>query len=430
MFAKLKYDFKILIKGAKIMKSKILKAILQIDKNKDLEPFIEDNYREFENGNWLKGTYTPLSDQWICENRKIAKVNTEIEGDLLKMAAMVRNDETLKFLFYHCSKLIFSLNKTYRKSVLNWPDFSPLLSEGKSSMFLLLLGFHAIDEIIAVHKTMNIPEDITLATCSDVGSRVLISTEFKNGEIGISLTCLNWLSSNFVAGRIFQIGRMQFHLVQFNMPFRVYKNQSSSDYKIIAEQGLRVTKEGLLDCAGSKLTENGWETELKQNNNEITAHQVDDSTGKILKDIVTFSLNEWEPVINADSLVMNIHIPRGGRITPDIWFDSINRAFEFYETIHKPAAKIDACVCFSWMFEPRLRKILSEQSGLIKLQDAVHLFPLRSSNTNVGIYFVFGEEEIDLDSAPTDNSLRKGMIEHLRKGGIFTGGSMIYFRNE
>ena len=412
------------------MNSGVLKNILEIDKNKLLESFMEYNFKEFSNGKWLDAENIPLSDEWICENRKIAGVEEDAERDLLEMANIVRNDETLKFLFFHCSKLLFGANKLYPKSISDWPDFSPLIPGGKGSMFLLLLGFHAIDRIIATHKTMNIPEDITFATCADVGSRVLISKDFNNGEIGISNTCINWLCQNFVAGRIFQIGRMQFHLVQFGRPFRVYRNKSVCEYKIIAEPGLCVAPDGFLDGAGCKLSDDGWETEFQFCGNQVTANQVDDETGKILKSPVTFSTDEWEIVLNADSLVMNIHIPRGSRLSTDIWFDSIASAFEFFEKQMEPKVSIDACVCFSWMFEPRLRDFLPEHSGLIALQNAVHLFPLPSTATDCGLYFVFGKEKIDIDSAPTDNSLRRGIVEHLKNGGVLTGGSMVFFKDE
>jgi GNAT domain-containint protein/N-acyltransferase family protein len=409
------------------MESEVLKNIFKIDKDKLLEPFIEYNFKEFSNGKWLDAGNIPLSDEWICENRKIAGVEKEAECDLLEMAKIVRNDETLKFLFFHCSNLLYGVNKLYSESIMKWPDFSPLIPEGKGSMFLLLLGFYAIDRIIAIHKTMNIPEDITFATCADVGSRVLISKDFNDGEIGISNQCINWLRNNFVAGRIFQIGRMQFHL---GRPFRVYRSRSVCEYKIIAEPGLCVAPDGFLDGAGCKISDYAWETEFQLSDNQITANQVDDNTGKILKTPVTFSTDEWKIVLNADSLVMNIHIPRGSRLSTEVWFDSIARAFDFFEKCMKPKVSLDACVCFSWMFEPRLRNFLPEHSGLIALQNAVHLFPLPTTATDCGLYFVFGKHNIDIYSASTDTSLRRGIVEHLKHDGVLTGGSMVFFKDE
>ena len=223
---------------------------------------------------------------------------------------------------------------------------------------------------------------------------------------------------------------MQFHVIQFPRHFRVYRRKSAPEYKIVAEHGLRIGPDGLPDGAGLKLNDNAWDTVFETDGNKITANDIDDSSGKIRKNPVTFSLDEWEPIINANSQVMNIHIPRGDRITTDTWFDSIARAFTFFETVMKPSLPLKACVCFSWMFDSRLQSFLPENSGLMRLQEAVHLFPLPTTDTKAGLYFVFGDNDIDINSAPADTSLRRGMIEHIRKGRVFTGGSMIYFRDE
>ena len=412
------------------MKSEILNNIFEIDKNRILEPFIEDHLRAFNNGEWLEAELVPLSDEWICKNRVIADIEQEAENDLLKMAANIRNNTTLKFLFFHCCKLLYSENKLYPNAVTDWSDFTALLNEGKGSMFLLLLSFHAIDHIVAIHKTMNIPQEITLATCADVGSRVQISKEFKNGEIGISTVCLNWHRTNFVAGRIFQIGRLQFHLVQFNQPFRVYRKRTASEYMIICEPGLRVSPSGALDGAGGKLNENSWTTKFTLLNDQIKANQVDDKKGNVIRNPVIFSEEEWMPVINSDSLVMNIHIPRGPRISNETFFDSIAQAFDFFEKKREPTVTLDAAICTSWMFDPVLQEFLSDSSALVSLQNSAHLFPFPTLETNCGIYFIFGKERIDINSVPTDTSLRKGVVEHLRKGGVLTGGGMIFFKDE
>ncbi len=412
------------------MKSEILNNIFKIDKNRILEPFIEDHLRKFNNGEWLNAEFSPLSDEWICKNRIIADVEQEAEKNLLKMAANIRNNTTLKFLFFHCSKLLYGENKLYPNAITDWPDFSELLNEGKGSMFLLLLSFHAIDHIIAIHKTMNIPKEITLATCADVGSRVQISKEFKNGEIGISTICLNWHRNNFVSGRIFQIGRLQFHLVQFAHPFRLYRKKMTCEYITICEPGLSVTPNGALDGAGSKLNVNSWITEFTLSDNKIKANQVDDKTGRIIRKPILFSTTEWIPIVNSDSLVMNIHIPRGPRISNKSFFDSIAHAFDFFEKQKEPTVTLDAAICTSWMFDPVLQEFLPDSSTLISLQKESHLFPFPTLDTNCGIYFIFGKEQIDINSAPIDTSLRKGVVEHLKNGGILTGGGMIYFKDE
>jgi hypothetical protein len=342
------------------------------------------------------------------------------------MAAVVRDDETLSFLFYHCGKLLYGLNMLYG-DIQKWPKSIEILPEGKTSLFYLLLGFHAIDKIVAIHKSMGISDELTRAICSDVGSRVMISKEFDNGTIGISANCLNWLR-NHAKGSLFQIGRLQFHLIQFGRPFIVYRQASGNGCKIVAEPGLRFGADGFFDGAGFKLDKAAWESVFNETEGSVTANEADLKTGKMLKEPVTFSLDEWIPIVNSDSIVMNTHIPRGPRMTLDSWFESIAAGFDFFESLAPPNITLDAAVCFSWMFEPRLQQILPETSGLISLQKAVNLFPHATSGTNCGMYFIFGENEVDINSVPTDTSLRRGVVEHVKKGGVLTGGSMLLLK--
>lgn len=410
-----------------MMENDVLVRIAAIDTDSVFEAFICYNFNEYSSGGWLPGKNIPLSEEWVIENMSLANIEPDIEPKLIAMAALVDGDETLRFLFYHCGKLLYGLNTLY-DGISKWPKEITLLPEGETSLFYLLLGLHAIDKIVAIHKSMGISAKLTSAICADVDSRVLISKEFDDGKIGISPNCLNWLR-NHAKGKLFQIGRLQFHLIQFGRPFIIYKHATRKECKIVAEPGLRFDSEGLFDGPGYQLDRNAWTSEFRESGGTITANEMDLRTGKAIKRQVSFSLDEWIPVVNTDSIVMNTHIPRGPRMTLESWFESIATGFEFFESRTPPNIFLDAAVCFSWMFEPRLQGILPETSGLIKLQKSVNLFPHPTTRTNCGMYFIFGENEIALDSVPTDTSLRRGVVEHLKNGGVLTGGSMLVLKN-
>jgi hypothetical protein len=408
------------------MRDDILNLVAGIGGDGAFEPFSKDNFDEFSAGAWLPGENRPLSDEWVRENMKLAQIEPEAETELLRMAATVREDDAMRFLFFHCGKLLYGLNMLYN-GIQKWPKSIEILPEGKTSMFYLLLGFHAIDKIVAIHESMGVSKELTQAICADVGSRVLISKEFDNGKIGISANCLNWLRHH-AKGKLFQIGRLQFHLIQFGRPFIVYQHTSRKECRIVAEPGLRFDSDGFFDGAGFKLDKAAWESVFKESEGRVTANEADLTTGRMVREPVTFSLDEWIPVVNFESIVMNTHIPRGPRMTLDSWFESISAGFEFFESRTPPNVTLDAAVCFSWMFEPRLQQILPETSGLVSLQKSVNLFPHATSETNCGMYFIFGENEVDINNVPTDTSLRRGVVEHVKNGGILTGGSMVLLK--
>lgn len=408
----------------------LLERIAAIGEKDVFAPFLSDNYDAYSNGAVLPAGQRPLSAEWISENRTLAGIEAEVEPELARFAAFVDGDETLRFLFFHCARLLYGLNQLYpTDKIIAWPESIDLLPEGETSKFQLLLGFHAIDRIKAVHMTMGIDSAITAATCADVGSRVLISKEFDNGKIGISANCLNWLRHH-AKGKLFQIGRLQFHLVQFAKNFIAYQHKTRRECKIVAEPGYRFTSEGLFDGTGFKSFVDSWVSEYNESDGIITANVVDTSSGKLKREPESFSLSEWIPVVNHDSLVMNTHIPRGPRMTLESWFDSISAGFAFFESRTPPEITLKAAACFSWMFEPRLQDMLPETSGLVKLQKAVNLFPRLSTSTTCGMYFIFGKNEVDINSVPTDTSLRKAVVEHVKNGGILTGGAMLLLKDQ
>ncbi|MEA2013373.1 MAG: hypothetical protein U9O87_09925 [Verrucomicrobiota bacterium] len=255
-----------------------------------------------------------------------------------------------------------------------------------------------------------------------------ISKEFNNGKFGISTTCLNWLR-NHVQGQLLQFGRLQFHLIMLSGAFRVYRRSVDGKYMILAEPGMRFTPDGYHDGVGEKLSFDAWSSDWREKDGIVLATEIG-SEGRAHKKSVTFKLNEWELIANKDSAVLNIHIPRGSRIQMSDWQNSIKQAFEYFEKqsyLPKPVA----CVCRSWIFDPRLQEILPEKSGLVSLQKRLRLFPFVSPlGTRSGFYFVFGDDDIDLKVAARDTSLRRAMLDYVKNGGVFTGGGMIIFKDE
>ena len=94
---------------------KMIMDIFAVDKERLLEPFIEDNLRDFKAGRWLRAEHCPLSDEWVKENCRLGGLASDAEELLLQLAAKVRQDQPMKFLFYHCAQLLYYLKALYPK---------------------------------------------------------------------------------------------------------------------------------------------------------------------------------------------------------------------------------------------------------------------------------------------------------------------------
>lgn len=402
----------------------VIQKIKKLDQNDALTPHIEINFAEFN-------SHQPgfLSDSWIIKQREVAGLGKETESALLDIARTVREDETLAFLYFHCERLAFEYIEIYNsKKLMEWPSFDSLLP-GRSDLFLLLLTLSTIERIQKRHNSMGISPEITAATCSDIASRVSISEEFKNGELGVSVQSLIWLRHH-VRGDLLQFGRLQFHVIILSGLFRVYRRLKDGKYLMVVEPGMRFTSEGYHDGIGGELSAEHWYSDWKESNGMVTANAIGPE-GRAQREPVTFNINEWNLILNRSSAVMNTHIPRGTRIQIEDWRQSIKDGFDFFQNQQIYSAKPVACVCRSWIFDSRLQKILPENSGLLNLQKRLRLFPFSTPlQTRNGFDFIFGDKDIDLDTAPRDTSLRRLVIDYAKAGGVLTGGGMIIFKDE
>ena len=401
----------------------VLERIRQWDAEGVLTPYIEANAAEFP-----AASANLLSEAELLESRAMAGLGPEVDAELLALARTIRGDRTLLFLYFHCCRLAYELGGLHHMAAAwKWPSFDPLLP-GRGNAFLLLVALSAVPRIGRIHRVLKVTPDVTRATCSDIAIWVATWREFHNGELGVPLTCVHWLRWH-VRGELFRLGRLQFHPTIWSEPLRVYRRRSDGEVLILAEPDLRFTPEGFHDGAGGRLHPEAWHSVWDERDGRVTANRILPN-GRAGRQSVTIALEEWRLALDSSSAVLNTHIPRGSRISLSEWGESIRRGFEFFRTVRPVVAVPAACGCKSWMFDPRLQELLPETSGLVTLQRHTAVFPLRSRAERSGLSFIFGDDNIDLDHAPRDTSLRRAVIDFLKGGGALSGGGMVLFEDQ
>ena len=98
-----------------------------------------------------------------------------------------------------------------------------------------------------------------------------------------------------------------------------------------------------------------------------------------MKDIPALGIKEGEKVIE-------IHIPRGGKLVWEECARSIARAEEFFKT-HFPDYRFKAFTCFSWLLDSELKAFLPEDSNILKL--AQKFTPVYSEKSDLLLSSVF-----------------------------------------
>ncbi len=125
--------------------------------------------------------------------------------------------------------------------------------------------------------------------------------------------------------------------------------------------------------------------------------------------------------------VINMHIPRSGEpLSPALYEDSFARAKEFYKGTF-PVDQPAPFVCHSWLLYPDTASFVPTHLNTYKFLSE---FTIMESGHNNGedLWRLFDTLEQHPDRLPTDTSLRRAFIAHLKKGGRVGYGFGILFR--
>ncbi|MBN8216096.1 MAG: DUF5596 domain-containing protein [Spirochaetes bacterium] len=297
---------------------------------------------------------------------------------LLSAARSVRSDEALSHLAWHCQGLLEEPvnEKGYSAA---WPTPSPESDEGASTLWaLVLLG--ALDGLKARYRERAIPESILIDTLSDF-QVWMDHYKATTGRLGFGQ--VNWLRNHFVP-RIFRLGRLQFAFEHFPFELRAFHRKPGSL--------------ALVDGAGRLVPAAGGAPGAK-----------------------VFDPSGWTEVVHQGCPTLGIHIPASGPLDPVACGESIHAAFAFFPK-YFPGYDWKAMTCVSWLLDPQLEKSLGPDANLSRFLREFYLFPVPGANDNQLWERVFGRRYDPWEEAPTDTSLRRAVIAHLRAGGKWANG--------
>lgn len=136
--------------------------------------------------------------------------------------------------------------------------------------------------------------------------------------------------------------------------------------------------------------------------------------GRLQFEVIKFEHNYEKDgiVYTPDSLVLNTHIPRTG--TPmdmDSCREAYERAKEFFkdELGEHPAA-----VCESWLLFPEHPNFLPAKSNILKFMAEYDIIDSGYNRSESELWRLFDTEEKNPNRLPTDSSLRRAYVDHLK----------------
>ncbi len=146
--------------------------------------------------------------------------------------------------------------------------------------------------------------------------------------------------------------------------------------------------------------------------------------GRVVDRYLSLSEEEWETAFDGGDAALSFHIPPKVAYNAETIGDSFRKAVEFFGTYY-PELAVRSIQSYSWLYSPQLSRMLPETSGINRLNRELYLAPVPSGPD--GFYsFVFQTDgaSFDLETAPTDTSLRRAFVEFVKAGGRVHNGFM------
>jgi hypothetical protein len=241
-----------------------------------------------------------------------------------------------------------------------------------------------------------------------------------HGHVGISDWIPGWMRT-IGSGELYRLGRLEFILIGWDYPFRVYANRQTNEVIVLAEAGQRFTQDGYL--VGTTT----WTSSLLETDDAVLGIPISPG-GYALPQSVSLSRSEWRMVLGQGDPVLDMHVPGEGTLTLESLHNALTQAESFFSQFY-PERPFVAYACDSWLFSPQLETMLPTESNILRWQHEGYLFPADDDEGSF-LMFTFGSTTIDLATAPQDTRLRRAIIAYLAGGGELRSGRYLLLRSD
>lgn len=352
--------------------------------------------------------------------REYCRLKPEVDDVLDKLSALITGNRELLLFTWHCH---CQLLKNYNISQ-KWPLLDGKIGDLAGALYLMI-GLSVVPSIKAKFQEMGIPGEVCRDTCQNMNC---LSSNYENsygGMPGIIPRQLYWIR-HYVAGEIFRLGRMEYWSRELKPMGKVFHNEKTGRKILFPVDGEKFDRNGLSANPEGPDAPDVWKAEYKENGASVTGTPLS-PLGHALKDKITLPLNEWKEVLTEGARVLDMHIPAGGNMSPEVCLDSLKRAFEFFDK-YLPERKSEVISCRSWIFSPQYEKKLPD-SNIAKFMRELYLYPIYAGD-RAGFFFAFLRDYKNLAEAPRNTSLRRAMLEIIEAGEPLRGGGMFIFRED
>ncbi|MCP3965253.1 MAG: hypothetical protein GY750_05825 [Lentisphaerae bacterium] len=338
---------------------------------------------------------------------------------VVSIANMVNANPFAKALTWHAHCQL-CVNKE-RRLFSEWPDLKVFFAD-RAPVFYFLVLLSVIPVALENYKKRGLSE-FSLPAVQRINELIDKFRNNNDGKLGVYTEALHW-TKHYAVADIVRLGRFEYEFSRTcdSCPL-VYRNIHDGQTIAFANQDWLLNEQGYLIFWGEDDSTASVITTFVETGTYIEGYPVNPSGHVETACKMRLATSEWKRVIGPGDLVPGVHIPVGGGMTPESVKASFALAAAFFAK-HMPEEDIKGFTCESWILNPQFQELLPNLN-MDKFQKELYLFPVRSSG-NDGLFFIFGNDDIDLKTAPRDNSLRRAMLSVLDSGDKLRGGGMIY----
>lgn len=230
----------------------------------------------------------------------------------------------------------------------------------------------------------------------------------------------------FTEAKIFRYHSLNFQTYKLGNSIIVLRNRKSGEFCVVMFSGRFHRTGRALGAAGFNDEEGAFDADFQETEEGFYGHVAADALAS--PTLSFFSKNDWECALRPGDNVVNLHIPRGCDLSTEAVKESLKEGMKIARSIY-PELDLRGAVCYSWLLDPLLEKLLGKESKIAKFIGLFSTFPLRSNGTSV-IARVFpgcAGGRVPLEKYPEDSTLQRNLKRHMMNGGYLydTGGVVL-----
>ncbi|MBO4345318.1 MAG: DUF5596 domain-containing protein [Victivallales bacterium] len=349
-----------------------------------------------------------------------------LDDALARVAAAVLNDAKLAAMFWFAYSYHVYPKGVIKDRIRGLPIPTPLGDD--KGVFYLLVALCFVPHIWENHRAHGIPAEITLNTLKKFNEHPLWY-KATYGEDGLTSGHLCWLA-HYMHSPLCRLDRLEFWPQPSCLQYNAWRRKSDGTMVVFPNDGLEFTEGGTQFNQFDAQDRPTWKAVYAEDEKTIRGTPFSPA-GVAVNRVIELNKSEWENTYRPGDNVAAMHIPFGGGLTPERAFKSFSAVQPFFSKYY-PELPFRMIQCVSWIMGKHLEHILPPEANLLNLQHNLYMMP-HPSNLYGGLSFLFpklDEVNPDLDSAPQDNSLRRGIIKFLKNGGRWRIGAMFFDTND